>query len=82
MVRIVRHPYGARLYILRRRVHHGPLGAALAVVALAAGRRRVALAFLAYGATDWRDWPFRDADNHAPRRHRRRVPARGNMHGG
>lgn len=64
MIRLHRHPRGPRLYVIGRRMHHGPGGAILAGVALIAKRRRLAAACLLWAATDWRDFPFRDNCNH------------------
>jgi hypothetical protein len=61
---IVRHPHGPRLYIAGRRLHHGVAGLAVAAICTLFGHRRLALASAAYGATDWRDFPFRDSNNH------------------
>jgi hypothetical protein len=65
------HPHGARLYVAGRRLHHGPLGAILAAGAWIARRPAIAAILLLYAATDARDFPFRDTDNHAPRWRRR-----------
>jgi hypothetical protein len=67
VIRVERHPYGARLYLAGVRCHHGSGVGALAVLALALRHRRLALALASYAATDWRDFPFRDSDNHRPR---------------
>lgn len=64
MIRLERHERGPRLYLIGRRCHHGIGFAALALAALVAGRRRLALALGAYAATDWRDFPFTDRCNH------------------
>jgi hypothetical protein len=67
-IRVDRHPYGPRVYVASYRLHHGPAGAILAAALAASGRRRWSYLALAWAATDWRDWPFRDDCNHAPRR--------------
>ncbi len=72
-IRIDRHPYGPRLYLAGRRCHHGVGGAALALAALALRRPRLAAALALYAATDARDFPFSDTDNHAPRARRGKV---------
>ena len=64
MIRLHRHKRGPRLYVVGCRVHHGPGGAILAGAALAAKRRRLAVLFVAWALTDWRDFPFRDNCNH------------------
>lgn len=67
MIRVERHPWGRRLYVAGRRVHHGPL---YALLAAASYRRshRAGWIFLLVSLTDARDFPFRDTDNHRPRR--------------
>lgn len=67
LLRIDRHPHGPRLYLGGRRCHHGAAGAIAALAALAIHRPRLAACLAAWAATDWRDFPFRDCDNHAPR---------------
>lgn len=64
MIRVDAHPRGRRLYVLGRRLHHGPLGFALAAAFTIARRPRLALAATIYAATDARDFPWRDCDNH------------------
>jgi hypothetical protein len=69
MIRLAPHPHGPRLYVgpQRRRgfrVHHGPLAATLAATAWRLRRRRIAAVCIVWAATDWRDFPFRDCDNH------------------
>lgn len=64
MIDIRRNPHGPRLYVGGRRVHHGVLGTVLALGALVAKRRRVAAVFIVYAASDYKDFPFRDIDNH------------------
>lgn len=39
LVRIERHPYGPRLFVLQRRTHHGAVGVALTVLGVALNRR-------------------------------------------
>ena len=64
MLRIARNPGGPRLYVAGLRVHHGP-GAGLAAVVCWRHRWRLLAAALGcWAATDWRDFPFRDQDNH------------------
>lgn len=58
------HPHGPRLYVMGRRVHHGLAGGIAALALLGTGHHRGALAAGAWAATDWRDFPFRDCDNH------------------
>ena len=58
------HPHGPRLYVAGRRVHHGLAGGIAALALLSTNHRRLALGLAAYAATDWRDFPFRDCDNH------------------
>lgn len=64
MLRIYRHPSGPRVYLLGARVHHGAAGIGAAAALAALGRPALALAALAIAAHDWRDFPFRDCDNH------------------
>lgn len=64
MIRVAAHPKGPRLYVVGRRVHHGPAFAALAAAAWGARRHRIAALCACWAATDWRDFPFRDSDNH------------------
>lgn len=61
---ISHHPHGPRLYVAGRRVHHGLAGGIAALALLSTHHRSLALATAAYAATDWRDFPFRDCDNH------------------
>jgi hypothetical protein len=65
---VVRHPFGPRLYIAGLRVHHGSAGCALGIVALAAGDPWLGLVAAALVVHDARDFPWRDRDNHSPRR--------------
>ena len=65
---ILRHPYGPRVYVASRRVHHGSAGCALALVGLARNHFLLTLAGLAMVADDWSDFPWRDCDNHGPAR--------------
>ena len=71
MLRIDRHPYGPRVYLLGLRIHHGSAGCALALGGLLAGLLPLLLIAAAMIATDYRDFPWRDRNNHAPRRSRR-----------
>lgn len=64
MIQINRHPRGARLYILGCRMHHGLLGGALAVSLTLAKKRKLAIAASVWAITDYRDFPFRNCDNH------------------
>lgn len=63
MIRIQRHERGPRVYLFGRRCHHGP-AFALGALAVARWRPRLAVALGAWAATDWRDFPFRDCNNH------------------
>lgn len=65
VIRIDDHPCGPRVYVLGRRVHHGVAGIAGFLVLASAGRYCEAARSLCWAATDWRDFPFRDCDNHA-----------------
>lgn len=62
LIRIHRHERGPRLYIAGCRIHHG--SGFLVAAALNWRRPRLALACVAAAAHDWRDFPFRDCDNH------------------
>jgi hypothetical protein len=64
MIRIERHSHGRRLYVAGRRWHHFWTGAILTGLALAVKRRKLALAAAIYAASDVRDFPWRDCDNH------------------
>lgn len=64
MIRVQRHRSGPRLYIAGLRVHHGPAFGLAAALAWRTQRKRLALALGAYAATDWRDAPFTDHNNH------------------
>lgn len=66
MIRVARHAYGPRVYVLRVRVHHGPVAGAIAAVLLIAGKRRAGAIAAVFAATDLPDFPFRDRDNHRP----------------
>lgn len=61
---ILRHPYGPRVYIANRRIHHGTAGCALALLGVSRHRLLLTLAGLAMVADDWADFPWRDCDNH------------------
>jgi hypothetical protein len=63
-LRVQRHTRGPRVYLAGRRVHHGLAFGLAALLALTRRHRRLALALGAWAATDWRDIPFRDRDNH------------------
>lgn len=70
MIRVVRHPYGPRCYVLSYRVHHGAAGlGAIALSAICHGRARAILALIGARAIadDWRDFPFTDRRNHNPK---------------
>lgn len=64
MIRVKRHPKGLRLYIIGLRIHHGPPAALAALFAWKHRWKRLAVALGAYAATDWRDVPFTDHNNH------------------
>jgi hypothetical protein len=64
MIRLAAHPNGPRVYVVGRRVHHGPAFGLAAAVAWRARFRVLAAALAGIAATDWRDFPFRDCDNH------------------
>jgi hypothetical protein len=63
---IVRHPWGPRVYLLGRRVHHGSAGCVIGALGLAFGDPLLSLAGIGMVAHDIRDFPWRDGDNHAP----------------
>jgi hypothetical protein len=65
MTGVINHPHGPRVYVAGRRLHHGSVGLALAIVAAAAHRPRLAAIGLVLLAHDAADFPFRDCDNHA-----------------
>ena len=67
MIEVVRHPFGPRVYLAGRRVHHGSAGIGVALLALATRRPLLAAFGLAMSAHDARDFPWRDRDNHPPR---------------
>lgn len=67
MLRIHRHPCGPRLYVAGVRVHHGAAGIGAAAALAAIGRPALAAVSLIVAAHDWRDFPFRDSDNHETR---------------
>lgn len=62
MIRIHRHERGPRLYMGGLRIHHG--SGMLVAAVLNYRRPRLALACLVCALHDWRDFPFRDCDNH------------------
>lgn len=71
MIRVLRHPSGPRVYVAGLRLHHGTVGVALIVGGATVRRRaKVAAAAAAAGALllahrrEYRDFPFRDTDNH------------------
>jgi hypothetical protein len=65
MIAIRRHPAGFRLYIVGRRIHHGPAAATMALLTWRCHvPRAIVAAFAVWAATDWRDFPFRDGNNH------------------
>lgn len=64
MIRLAAHPSGPRVYVVGRRVHHGPAFGLAAVLCWRFRWRRLAAALAGVAATDWRDFPFRDCDNH------------------
>lgn len=63
-VRVHRHERGPRVYLAGRRVHHGPAFTILAAFAWRLRRYRIATACALWAATDYRDFPFRDHNNH------------------
>lgn len=63
-MRVERHPNGPRLYVGGVRIHHGSAGIGAGVALLALRRPWIAAAALIVAAHDWRDFPFRDSDNH------------------
>lgn len=64
MIRLAAHPNGPRVYIVGRRLHHGPAFGFAAVLCWSRRWRLLAAAFASIAATDWKDFPFRDCDNH------------------
>lgn len=70
MTGIVRHPHGPRVYVAGLRVHHGSAALCVAIAATVVRRPRIAAAALCAVAHDASDFPWRDSDNHAPRRRR------------
>jgi hypothetical protein len=64
LVEIRANPAGRRLYLRGHRAHHGVIGGVGAGLAFVLRRPRVAIFLLLYGVSDWRDFPFRDCDNH------------------
>lgn len=64
VARIDRHERGPRFYLAGRRVHHGPAFVLVAAICWRARLRLLAAALAGYAVTDWRDFPFRDCDNH------------------
>jgi hypothetical protein len=64
VIRIHRHARGPRLYLIGRRCHHGPAFCVAALAAYRMHRYRAAVVLAAWAATDYRDFPFRDCDNH------------------
>jgi hypothetical protein len=68
MTGFMSHPSGPRLYVRGVRVHHGSAGCALALAGVARREPLVALAGLAMVIDDLADFPWRDCDNHQPRR--------------
>jgi hypothetical protein len=65
---VIAHPYGPRLYVLGRRLHHGAIGCAVMVAALATRERWLLPVGALLVAHDARDFPWRDVDNHSPSR--------------
>lgn len=68
MTGIVRHPWGPRVYLAGRRVHHGSAGCALALVGVARHNAWLGVIAGAMIAHDAGDFPWRDCDNHCPSR--------------
>ena len=64
MIRINRHTSGPRVYIVGRRLHHGPAFGTAAVLAWRIRQRWLVALLAAVAATDWRDFPFTDNCNH------------------
>jgi hypothetical protein len=64
VIRINHHRRGPRLYVVGCRIHHGPAFGLAAVLAWQFRWRHLALALGAYAATDARDFPFTDHNNH------------------
>lgn len=64
MIRLIPHPHGPRLYVVGRRVHHGPAFGVAAALCWRGRLRVLAAAFAGIAATDYKDFPFRDCDNH------------------
>lgn len=61
---LIHHPHGPRLYVAGVRVHHGLAGLIGAALCALTGAHKLAATLALYGASDWRDFPFRDTDNH------------------
>lgn len=62
VIHIMNHERGPRVYVVGRRIHHG---AAFGVAAALTWRcRPLSAACATIALTDWRDFPFRDCDNH------------------
>ena len=68
MTGVVAHPHGPRVYLLGCRVHHGALGCAALGAALATRRGWLLPLGALLVAHEARDFPWRDVDNHPPRR--------------
>lgn len=79
LIRVHRHAYGPRVYVLGRRVHHGSAGAIGVASYLASYRVSYLASYRSYPAAralvalgaialwhDRADFPFRDIDNHEP----------------
>lgn len=64
IVRVNRHALGPRVYVGGHRVHHGPAFGLAAVLCWRLRWRHLAVALGAYAATDARDFPFTDRNNH------------------
>jgi hypothetical protein len=69
-IRVDRHPCGPRVYAAGFRVHHGTTGLAAIVSYPIHRRRAILLGGLLALAHDFRDFPFRDCDNHDRKAHR------------
>lgn len=61
---VKQHERGPRLYFAGRRIHHGPACSFAALFCWRFRFRLLAAALAGFAATDWRDFPFRDCDNH------------------
>lgn len=67
-VHYVQHPAGRRCYVFGRRLHHGLAGLIVCGAGLATRKRVIVALGAVLVADDWRDFPFRDCDNHNRRK--------------